>query len=91
MTWRVENIAPGTSDIDLLKCFHSDHRKYIQVKSLVPDVTNYDGNGFLTATILFIHPKIETPIIDDAGEKIIDKDFIGFTPLNEASSDVAAE
>jgi hypothetical protein len=94
LTWRVENIPQGTTAANLKQCFHSDDRQFIQVKSLVPDVNNYDGTGALTATILFSPPEPREPRVDDGGigeELEIDKDFIGFTPLNETSSNASAE
>jgi hypothetical protein len=94
LTWRVENIPQGTTEMSLKQCFHSDDRQFIQVKSLVSDVNNYDGTGTLTATILFSAPEQREPRIDPGGigeELNLDKDFIGFTPLNEASCDAAAE
>lgn len=94
LTWRVENIPPGTTAASLKQCFHSDDRHFIQVKSLVSDVNNYDGTGALTATILFSPPEPREPRIDYGGigdELVLDKDFIGFTPLNEASCNASAE
>ena len=94
LTWRVENIPQGTTAARLKQCFHSDDRPFIQVKSLVPDVNNYDGTGTLTATLLFSPPEPSDPRIDpgDVGDELtLDKDFIGFTPLNEASCNASAE
>jgi len=94
LTWRVENIPQGITAATLKQYFHSDDRHYIQVKSLVPDVNNYDGTGTLTATILFSPPEPRNPRIDpgDIGEELmLDKDFIGFTPLNEASCNASAD
>lgn len=90
-TWRVENIPRGTTDASLKQYFHSDDRKFIEVKSLVPDVNNYDGAGTLTATIIFNTPESREPRIDNDEEITLDKDFLGFTPLNETRSDAAAE
>ena len=86
LTWRVENIPQGTTPARLVQCFHSDDRPFIQVKSLVSDVNNYDGTGTLTATLLFSPPgpSLRDPRIDpgDVGDELtLDKDFIGFTPL----------
>ncbi len=90
-TWRVENIPRGTTHTGLKQRFHSDDRQFIEVKSLVPDVNNYDGTGTLTATVLFNTLEQRMPRIDDDEDLTIDKDFLGFTPLNEAKSDAAAE
>lgn len=94
LTWRVENIPQGVTAATLKQYFHSDDRHFIQVKSLVPDVNNYDGTGTSTATILFSPPEPRNPRIDpgDIGEELmLDKDFIGFTPLNEASCNASAD
>jgi hypothetical protein len=91
LTWRVQNIPSDFTEAKLKSCFHSDDKKYINVKSLVPDVNNYDGTGTLTATILFSHPESEWPRIESIEDLEIDKDFIGFTPLNAATDDVCAE
>ncbi|KFY72740.1 hypothetical protein V499_07136 [Pseudogymnoascus sp. VKM F-103] len=75
----------------LKSCFHSDDRKYIEVKSLVPDVTNYDADGTLTATILFSSREPREPRAEENYDFDIDKDFIGFTPLNNPDKDVYAD
>ena len=90
-TWRVQNIPSSFNEGDLKNAFHSDDRKHITVKSLAPDVNNYDGDGTLTATILFSPPEPREPRIDDNEDLELDKDFIGFTPLNTPTKDVCAE
>jgi hypothetical protein len=91
LTYRVQNIPQRMTENDLRACFHSDDRKYIEIKSLVPDVLNYDGTGTQTATVLFSPSEPREPRIDNGDDIDIDKDFVGFTPLNKATSDVAAE
>lgn len=89
LTWRIEQIPATFNKSDLKKCFHSDDKKYIDIKSLVPDVSNYDGTGSLTATVLFSPPEAREPrIVDNEELLVLDKDFIGFTPLNPAGEDV---
>lgn len=72
-------------------CFYVADRDYIEIKSLVPDVSNYDGEGTLTATILFSPPERREPRAEAIYDFDIDKDFIGFTPLNNPDKDVCAE
>ena len=91
MTWRVQNIPTDFTEARLKSCFHSDDKKYIEIKSLVPDVSNYDGDGTLTATMLFFPPEPGEPRAEDYDDFDIDKDFIGFTPLNTPDKDVCAE
>ncbi|KAH8586231.1 hypothetical protein B0O99DRAFT_695681 [Bisporella sp. PMI_857] len=90
-TWRIQNIPSNFNETRLKSCFHSDDRKYIDIKSLTPDVNNYDGDGTLTATMLFSSPEPREPRTDDSTELDIDKDFIGFTPLNAPDRDVCAD
>jgi hypothetical protein len=91
LTWRVENIPSHFDEARLKSCFHSNDKKYIEIKSLVPDVNNYDGYGTKTATILFSTPQAQEPRIEDNDDLTISRDFIGFTPLNTPSDDVCAE
>jgi hypothetical protein len=94
LTWRIQNIPSHYSEADVLACFHSDDKKYVHIRSLAPDVSNYDGKGTLTATLLFSAPEKREPRVEEGGpgeDLILDKDFIGFTPLNSPSSDVCAE
>ena len=92
LTWRVENIPSHFDEARLKSCFHSSDKKYIKIKSLVPDVVNnYDGCGTKTATILFSSPTTQEPRIEDNDDLTISKDFMGFTPLNTPSDDVCAE
>lgn len=92
LTWRIQQIPAAFDELGLKKCFHSDDMKYIDIKSLVPDVSNYDGTGTLTATVLFSPPEAREPrIVDNEEDFLLDKAFIGFTPLNRPSEDVCAE
>ena len=68
---------------DVKASFHSDDRQYVEVTSLVPAVDNYNGDGTLTATVLFAPPSPREPRVDKR-EMGIDKDFYGFTPLNKS-------
>ncbi|OBU01305.1 hypothetical protein VE01_00291 [Pseudogymnoascus verrucosus] len=91
LTWRIQSIPADFTKERLKSCFHSDDRKYIEVKSLVPDVTNYDADGTLTATILFSSREPREPRAEENYDFDIDKDFIGFTPLNNPDKDVYAD
>lgn len=91
LTWRVQNIPPGFTETRLRACFHSDDKQYIEIKSLAPDVGSYDDGGSLTATMLFTHPEPGKEPRADHDDLEIDKDFIGFTPLNTPEKDVCAE
>ncbi|KFY93704.1 hypothetical protein V500_03565, partial [Pseudogymnoascus sp. VKM F-4518 (FW-2643)] len=90
------NIPGDFREKRLKSCFHSDDKKCIEIKSLVPDVTNYDGDGTLTVTILFSPREPRKPRAQRLRHKKnididIDKDFIGFTPLNNPGQDVYAD
>ncbi|KFY96587.1 hypothetical protein V500_02378 [Pseudogymnoascus sp. VKM F-4518 (FW-2643)] len=106
LTWRIQSIPADFTEERLKSCFHSDDKKCIEIKSLVPDVSNYDGDGTLTATMLF-SPRADTFVVGKGGTLTatmprepraeeyndfdIDKDFIGFTPLNNPGKDVCAD
>lgn len=91
LTWRIQNIPADFTEARLKSCFHSDDKKCIEIKSLVPDVSNYDGDGTLTATMLFSPQEPREPRAEDYDDFDMDKDFIGFTPLNNPGNDVCAE
>lgn len=85
LTYRVENIPPGTSKEELLeRYFYREDRDDIKVKSLCPSCDSVDPDeDDWTATIFF------RPRDPDRGELrlanddtlTISKDFFGFTPL----------
>ncbi|KFX91076.1 hypothetical protein V490_06092 [Pseudogymnoascus sp. VKM F-3557] len=91
LTWRIQTIPAGFTEEALKLCFYVADRDYIEIKSLVPDVSNYDGEGTLTATILFSPPERREPRAEAIYDFDIDKDFIGFTPLNNPDKDVCAD
>ncbi|KAK4198553.1 hypothetical protein QBC40DRAFT_331209 [Triangularia verruculosa] len=64
-------------------------RKYIEIKSLAPDVTDYDNDTW-TATMLFSPPEPRIPRLED-DDLLLDNNFIGFTPLNTPADDVSAD
>ncbi|KFY05771.1 hypothetical protein V492_08307 [Pseudogymnoascus sp. VKM F-4246] len=91
LTWRIQSIPADFTEERLKSCFHTDDKKCIEIKSLAPDVTNYDGDGTLTATILFSPQEPREPRAEEHSDFDIDKDFIGFTPLNNPGKDVCAD
>ena len=93
LTFRVENIPPGTTAEQLQKYFYTEDQPRIRIKSIVPAVDNYelDVREF-TATITFqaLNQGALSPrLLDD--DISIDCDFHGFTPLNNPSEPIAAE
>ncbi|KFZ10879.1 hypothetical protein V502_07874 [Pseudogymnoascus sp. VKM F-4520 (FW-2644)] len=85
LTYRVENIPPGTSKEELVeKYFYREHQDDIKVKSLCPSCDSVDPDeDDWTATIFF------RPRDPDKGELrlanddtlTLSRDFFGFTPL----------
>lgn len=80
LTYRVEGIPPGTTEVTLIQeHFHEEDQQYLVVKSLCPSVDETDE---LTATVLF-HP----PEVPEGGPRYhdhhisVDPDFNGLTPL----------
>jgi pimeloyl-ACP methyl ester carboxylesterase len=84
-TYRVEHIPAGTSPLQLIEKFLPDDRSYIKVRSLVPAIEE----GKLIATISYpsSRPPLET--VDEDLE--VDRDFIGFTPLNTPQEPILAD
>ncbi|KFY24597.1 hypothetical protein V493_05143 [Pseudogymnoascus sp. VKM F-4281 (FW-2241)] len=91
LTWRIQSIPGDFTEERLKSCFHSDDKKCIEIKSLVPDVNNYDGDGMLTATMLFSPREPREPRVEEYNDFDMDKDFIGFTPLNIPDENVCAD
>ncbi|KAL8835307.1 MAG: hypothetical protein Q9170_003362 [Blastenia crenularia] len=93
LTFRVENIPPGTSANDLKQCFYTEDQPQIEVRSMVPAVDNYELDiQELTATITFqpTDPTITSPRVADDTISI-DSDFHGFTPLYHPQEAIAAD
>lgn len=91
-TFRVENIPQGTTAKQLKGFFYTEDQPYINVRSIVPSVDNYDLEGEYTATITFQTPNkwVQLPrVVDD--NISVDSDFHGFTPLNHQKETIAAE
>lgn len=93
LTFRVENIPPGTSADDSKQCFYPEDKPRIEVRSMVPAVDNYELDvQEYTATITFqstdgtvTSPRVANDTID------IDGDFHSFTPLHHPQGAIAAE
>lgn len=96
LTYRVQEIPFNWGKKKLKAAFCEADRPYVTVKSLVPDVMNYhnnDGTDTLTATVLFSPPEPREPslLIKWKAELELDRDFGGFTPLNDPKDDVSGE
>ena len=93
MTFRVENIPPGTSANELKKFFYAEDQPHIEIRSIVPAVDNYELDvQEYTATITFQSQNQMTTaprVLDD--DISIDSDFHGFTPLYHPQEAIAAE
>lgn len=93
LTFRVENIPPGTTAEQLKKYFYTEDQPRVQVRSIVPAVDSYEQDiQEYTATVTFQAPNRMVPsprVIDD--NLSIDSDFHGFTPLNQPQDPIAAE
>ena len=97
LTFRVENIPPGTTAEQLQKYFYTKDQPGIRIRSIVPAVDNYELDvRELTATLTFqalnrsVLSKRSSPrLLDD--DISIDSDFHGFTPLSHPSEPIAAE
>ena len=85
--YRVENIPAGTTRQALLNLFDESDRGAIEVHSLAPTA---DRSGDLVATITFKSEEDSLPTLLDE-DIILDRDFVGLTPLNDAEEPVTAE
>ncbi|TPX13492.1 uncharacterized protein E0L32_005963 [Thyridium curvatum] len=90
LTYRIDEIpCDYSTPEELLKCFHSDDKSRVIIRSFVPSISDPDGNEH-TATIEYQSEGV--PRLDaDANGIELDKDFCGFTPLNETEGNVAAD
>lgn len=98
LTYRLQGIPAGWTREQVHATFLTADQPYITVNSLVPDVMNYgghnhDGTDTLTATILFSPPEQREPMLDGecSTDIELDKDFTGFTPLNDPKEDINGE
>lgn len=98
LTYRVENIPPGTSEEELLEMyFYQEDRVDIKVKSLCPSCDSVDPDEDDWTATVFYQPhdpeKGELRLANDE-TLTISKEFFGFTPLYvppKEKSPVAAE
>lgn len=81
LTYRIDNIPKGTSTDGVKLLFNADDRDAIEFKSLAPDTENYDGDGYLMATILY-HGDAASPPRAMKHDIDVSSDFAGFTVLN---------
>lgn len=93
LTFRVENIQPGTTAEELKKLFYTEDQPHLRVKSLVPAVDNYELDiRDYTATVTFQaqnRTTLSPRLLDE--DVSIDSDFHGFTPLNHPQEPIAAD
>lgn len=93
LTFRVENIPPGTTAEELTKYFYTEDQPCIRVRSIVPAVDSYELDvREYTATISFqaSNRGVLSPRLLDE-DLSIDCDFHGFTPLYHPQEPIAAE
>ena len=93
LTFRVENIPPGTAAEELIKYFYTEDQPRIRVRSFVPAVDSYELDiREYTATVSFqaANQSVLAPRLLDE-DISIDCDFHGFTPLNHPQEPIAAE
>ncbi|KAK5769453.1 hypothetical protein LTS12_000380 [Elasticomyces elasticus] len=84
-TYRVEYVPNGMSKHVLVSLFHLEDAQHLEVRSLTPDVNNYDGTGYQVATIYYSPPnqQRELRLRNHDSDLVLDRAFLGFTPLNE--------
>ncbi|OBT63835.1 hypothetical protein VE03_06602 [Pseudogymnoascus sp. 23342-1-I1] len=85
LTYRVENIPPGTSKEELLeRYFYREDREDIKVKSLCPSCDSVDPDEDDWTATIFFRPrdpeKGELRLAND-DTLTLSKEFFGFTPL----------
>ncbi|KFY00368.1 hypothetical protein V490_01391 [Pseudogymnoascus sp. VKM F-3557] len=85
LTYRVENIPPGTSKEELVeKYFYREHQDDIKVKSLCPSCDSVDPDEDDWTATLFYRPRDpeqgELQLAND-DTLTLSKEFFGFTPL----------
>lgn len=92
-TLRVEGISPGSTAEQLKELFHPEDRPGLQVRSIAPAVDDYGPEvRNCTATISYQRLDREEYLPRLLDENVtVDKDFHGFTPLNEPQEPIAAE
>ncbi|KAJ0415184.1 hypothetical protein BJY00DRAFT_293831 [Aspergillus carlsbadensis] len=98
LAYRVQEVPSNWDKTKLKAAFSTVDRPYVTVKSLVPDVMNYgyhndDGTDTLTATVLFSPPEPRELSLNRKwkADLELDRDFSGFTPLNDPKSDVSGD
>ncbi|KAK5679681.1 hypothetical protein LTS10_007629 [Elasticomyces elasticus] len=84
-TYRVEYVPNGMSKHILVSLFHPEDAQHLEIRSLTPDVNNYDGTGHQVATIYYSPPnqQRELRLRNHDSDLVLDRAFLGFTPLNE--------
>lgn len=94
LDYRVENIAESTGWDDVQNLFKPEDRPWIHLRSLAPARCQGLGQRFQTATIEFScqpNSPSQAPELDQPPPLVVDKNFEGFTPLNDPKEPVVAE
>lgn len=86
LTYRVENIPPGTSKEELVeKYFDREHQDDIEVKSLCPSCDSVDPDEDDWTATIFFRPrdldKGKLCLANDDDTLTLSTEFFGFTPL----------
>ncbi|KAK5698430.1 hypothetical protein LTR17_023662 [Elasticomyces elasticus] len=85
LTYRVEYVPTGMSKHVLRSLFHPEDAQHLEIRSLTPDVNNYDGTGYQVATVYYSPLRLqqELRLQNRDSDLVLDRAFLGFTPLNE--------
>jgi len=92
-TYRVQRIANGIDKQALKHKFHEEDIDYVQIRSLVPAADVENGTGDQVATVFF-KPKEPHELrlqLHDHSRLVLDKVFLGFTPLNAPVGNAVAD
>jgi hypothetical protein len=92
-TYRVQCIANGIDEQVLKHMFQKEDIDYVQIRSLVPAADDENGTGDQVATVFF-KPKQPHELrlqLDDCSRLVLDKVFLGFTPLNAPVGNAVAD
>lgn len=93
LTYRVQCIANGMDKQALKDIFHNEDKDYVHIRSLVPAADDESGTGEQVATVFFKPDQLRELRLqlDDRSRLILDKAFLGFTPLNAPVGNAVAD
>ncbi|KAK5724668.1 hypothetical protein LTR15_004715 [Elasticomyces elasticus] len=85
LTYRVEYVPNGMSKHVLRWVFNPEDVQHLEIRSLTPDVNNHDGTGYQVATVYYSpsSQQQELRLRNHDSDLVLDREFLGFTPLNE--------